>query len=176
MKLVFLDIDGVLNHHEWLKGRKGHKDPGIPAAFRDECEQWSARSIDPSCVQRLNRLTEATGCRYVLSSTWRTMYHLPKLNSLLRYHGFNNILVGTTPSMSGMPIRGIVPGARRGTEIDAWLHEMALVDVTFIILDDDDDMAPYEHRLIQTDFGTGLTDEHVETAIEMLGPKEDASS
>lgn len=53
-KVLFLDIDGVLNAH-----------------FFDVDAQSS--HIKPKCVERLNRVLKATRCALVISSAWRYM-------------------------------------------------------------------------------------------------------
>jgi hypothetical protein len=160
MKLVFLDVDGVLNHAGWLQSRRRHEDVGMQYSFRNEEELWSACSIDPACVARLNRLYDV-GARFVLSSTWRGMHTLPVMNRLLGYHGFTGILVGATPSL---------PGQGRGREIYEWMLAMNFEErPPLVILDDDSDMSPYMAHLVQTDYEMGLTDAHVERALKILG-------
>jgi hypothetical protein len=53
MRVIFLDIDGVLNCKETPNPRK------LPYI------------VDPKLLDRLNRLIERTGAKVVLSSTWR---------------------------------------------------------------------------------------------------------
>jgi HAD domain in Swiss Army Knife RNA repair proteins len=53
MKIIFLDIDGVLNNTHTKNPRKF---PYI---------------VEPELVERVERLREATGAQLVLSSTWR---------------------------------------------------------------------------------------------------------
>jgi hypothetical protein len=55
-KILFLDMDGVLNAHEWL-GEAGSCD------------------VRHDCVLRLNRILHETGAAIVLSSAWRYMVH-----------------------------------------------------------------------------------------------------
>ncbi len=57
MKIIFLDIDGVLNHMYWLKKMKG--------------VEGDKKFFDPDCVRRLNTITDKTGAKIVLSSSWR---------------------------------------------------------------------------------------------------------
>lgn len=54
MKLLFLDVDGVLNHqHSPCWEENGH------------------RNLDSACVAELNRVLAATGAKIVVSSVWR---------------------------------------------------------------------------------------------------------
>ncbi len=73
MKALFLDIDGVLNGHE----------------YDDEAKSCNIRR---ECVKHLNRVVRETGCRIVLSSAWRYIVHggdmtLRGFGYMLRTHG-----------------------------------------------------------------------------------------
>lgn len=147
MKIVFLDIDGVLIHHG-----------SIP--------KHTPRKADPECVARLNKITDATGAKIVISSTWRTMDDIEK--TLDRW-GITAEIWGKTPS--GYDPGRISLGVTRGNEINTWLVESKFKIDSFVILDDDNDMEPLSGHLVQTSFKSGLTDEHVELAIRKLrGP------
>lgn len=66
MKLLFLDVDGVLN---------SHKTGGLYALKRP-------------CLKRLEKIVKETGCEIVLSSTWRKdEYALKRLKRVLQYRG-----------------------------------------------------------------------------------------
>lgn len=118
---------------------------------------WNACNIDPRAVERLNRLTDATGAKIVISSTWRSDSNLQEV--------FN--LVGIKE-----PIHDITPYMRsrhRGSEIQEWLDKQT-EPYRYVIFDDDTDMLdsqlPY---FIQSDWlKWGLSDEDVEQAIHIL--------
>jgi hypothetical protein len=157
---VFLDFDGVLNHTDWFKTRRERRKP--------DDWRWDDLSFDRVCVERLNRLLAQTAARVVVSSSWRygdvrgerVVCKTPQwLESLLRRHGFNGIVLDVTPILGGM----------RGGEIRAWLDARAEPGAAFVILDDED-YAQLDWRLVQTDFAAGgLLDVHVDRAITMLG-------
>jgi Swiss Army Knife RNA repair-like protein len=144
MRCVFLDFDGVLNSDQWQNAR-----------------QWKGLELDPGAVKRLNRLNYLD-VRYVISSSWRLSHVYEGLykpfEGLLHAFGFTGHVIGRTPYISG---------ARRGEEINAWLTEQPAYD-NFVIFDDDSDMDPVAHRLVQTDWRTGLQEEHIDQAINML--------
>ena len=107
-------------------------------------------------VANLNRLTEKTGARLVVSSTWR---HMPNVNALLRAAGVTVDLMGRT----GADLES------RGAEIAAWLGAFNTIGTApFVILDDDDDMGDLSDRLVRTGFEEGLTTAHVDQAIAIL--------
>lgn len=132
--ILFLDVDGVLN---------SYKTGGRYALKRN-------------CLRRLQRIVEETGCKIVLSSTWRKdEYALRRLKRVLSYR--NLTITSVTPSIQTL-------GAKRGDEINEWLKESKLdyweqKDVKYAILDDDSDMLYYQlPSFFQTDPEYGLTD------------------
>jgi len=167
MKCIFLDLDGVLNHFEKLT------DPDIPN------HEWNpdtlqsfgiALEIFPDLVEKLNAITDATGALLVLSSSWRKGYlaDYADVVTKIRGSGVKAFIIGRTPWGDDMMCRG--------DEIQRWVHEHKDEIESYIILDDFDDMGPVLDRLIQTDHSIGLTDEHVEKAIEMLNGEYHAPS
>lgn len=156
MKVIFLDIDGVLNEFE-----------DIRLANTLDC-------VSREKIARLNRIIDATGAVCVLSSSWRIIHSLDWMREFLKEHGFTGQLIDKTINYTG-----ILSENRRGYEIHSWL--MGREVDSFIILDDADDMEPHLDRLVQTSFYSfdpdefepegvkgGLQDEHVKKAIKML--------
>lgn len=151
MKIVFLDIDGVLNEESTPTRTKSR------AIF-----------IDRDKLLRLKRIVDATGAQIVLSSTWRYDRDDARYNGdfLELQEAFHNV---------GLEFYSYTPedaiGIRRGMEIKAWLGLHPEID-QFIILDDD--LFDFEERgllprLIKTDFGDGgLTEARVQEAIALL--------
>lgn len=156
MKIVFLDIDGVLNswrYYRDLVHAGGTADP------------WPDRHIDPKPVKHLNRLLADGGAKVVVSSTWRNMLTLDELRRLLGARGFEGEIVDRTPDLSQDPA---YEGRRqRGWEIGSWLLGR---DVDgFVILDDGTDMVHLAHRHVLIDAKKGLKPRHIEAALALLG-------
>lgn len=109
MKIIFLDIDGVLNSEAYALGRgKG-----------------GMLGIDPEAVKIFDRIIDETGAKVVLSSSWR--YSEDLIEEVKSNVGE---LLGITPrSRSGF----------RGNEVYAWLLSNDKLDVKYAILDDDSD-------------------------------------
>ena len=65
MKIIFLDIDGVLNHQIWFKNwhESGKR--------TDTEEQYNDSMIDPNSISLLNKIIADTGAKVVISSSWR---------------------------------------------------------------------------------------------------------
>lgn len=161
MKLIFLDIDGVLNSERWKVERTVLGDRGYREAWKDKAE----RGLDPDAVGRLSYLIERTRARIVVTSSWRKEFSLTHLDRMLRYRGLGGQwLLGATPSC-----KHTLGTTERGVEISAWLGMLwDRQPESFVVLDDDRDMAPYLGHLVQTDNHVGLTDADCERAFSIL--------
>lgn len=157
MKIVFLDMDGVVNCMEFFD-RTSKEREGLTR--HDETDFWKMM-IDPEAVKRLNTIADKSGAKFVLSSSWRIAHPLLKVEKYLKLCGFTGDLIDKTPN------RSPVPPHRRGNEIQAWLDSHKEVE-KFVILDDDSDMEHLTKYLVQTSWRDGLLDEHVEKALKML--------
>jgi hypothetical protein len=151
VKILFLDIDGVLNHHDWWR-RRGELPDGSSEFDR------RLHDLDPVAVGYLNEIVAATKVKVVISSTWRQHSSLSDLRGLLKKAGFIGDLIDKTPRIP----------APRGREIQLWLDE-ALRDVeSFVILDDDDDMEHLSYRLVKTSMFHGLLPSHIDQVVAMM--------
>lgn len=167
MKILFLDMDGVLNSHEFLYTKRN----ASRTRWNGTVESW-ATMVDPEAVERLNKVIEATGAEICLSSSWRYAFRhaLPKFTEVLRAKGYLGPDVKyRTPTGHEMP-KGYSSGnvVIRGQEVATWLHEHPGV-THYAIVDDSNDFGPLLDRLVQTRWSTGMLDEHVAPLIEMLG-------
>jgi len=151
MKIIFLDIDGVLNY--------------------EDCPYMLGKYyfVDDEKLKLLKKLIDETDAKIVLSSTWRygwldlddgkiteDSYSFQKLHSKFKEFGLN--FYSKTPNWSH----------HRGDEIEKWLEECQEEIESFIIIDDNDDMEPYLDQLIQTDYNVGLTKENIKEGIRLL--------
>ena len=174
MKVLFLDIDGVLNSENWFAYRiycVKNNMVNILMNFVDTDDRnikHKLTMLDDRAIANLNRIIEETGCKVVLSSSWRSSIESENIftQNLLKLKGFKYEFYDVTPRLwfSDFSIR-------RGEEINFWLdkesekHEIE----SFVILDDDSDMLPEQmNNFIHVDGQVGLTDRDVLTAIEIL--------
>ena len=174
MKVLFLDIDGVLNSENWFGYRlyciKNNMFNEVInfVNTNDERIKYKLSMIDDRAIANLNRIIEETGCKVVLSSSWRSSIESENIftENLLKLKGFKYEFYDVTPRLwfSDFSIR-------RGEEIKFWLdkesekHEIE----SFVILEDDSDMLPEQmNNFIHVDGQVGLTDRDVLTAIEIL--------
>lgn len=152
--VVFLDIDGVLVTWGSMHGNRRHP-------------EYKAHLFDRHCVEMLNRITDATGAKVVVSSTWRRNRDFDALIAYLKDQGVRAEVIGKTPILDDYA-NGIYRAVPRGEEIARWRTDADHRGM-FVILDDDSDMAEVQHRLVQTSMETGLMRIHADRAIEMLG-------
>lgn len=151
MKVIFTDVDGVLN------------EDATPTRTKSR-----VIFIDEEKLLRLKRIVDTTGAKIVLSSSWRYDREDPRYNAdfLELQEAFHKVGLAF---YSFAPVDAI--GIRRGMEIQAWLGLHPEVD-NYIILDDE--LFDFEERgllprLVKTEFGDGgLTEEHVREAIALL--------
>jgi hypothetical protein len=143
-KILFLDIDGVLNNEEWFKecAKKGVYD-----------------GLNPRLVKMLNNLD----CEVVISSSWGC--DNGQTWKKLRKKGFNLKVIGYTEHHE-IGSDWIV----RGNSFKKWLHDnMGLSDYQYAILDDDADMLlEQKEHFVQTDSMFGVTENGIENLKEIL--------
>jgi hypothetical protein len=124
-KVLFLDIDGVLN-----SVRSAIAYNGYPYITR------SHDKFDDIAVTLIRNLCAQYGYEIVLSSTWRLDNNWFKLKDILKLP-----IIDKTPYLLSED---------RGKEIDMWLRLHPGVK-TFVIIDDDSDMLEEQKsRFIQT--------------------------
>jgi len=140
MKIVFLDIDGVLNNSRMTDSIGEGLDV-----------------VSKSAVDIFNEFTDETDAKIVISSTWRHVKGRTHegLVVLLQSLGLTGDIIGQTPVLRERH-------SLRGNEIYGWLKENgALVGGDFnsyVIIDDDSDMLLWQARnFVSVDNYTGIT-------------------
>lgn len=168
MKVVFLDIDGVLcTDRSFARTDKIPFPPDFHIPFRNGWDR-----LDDDCIERLNRITDATGALLVISSTWRLCCNgEEQFQYLIDYLGSQGVkarIIDRTPSHMTMSNTRGKHG--RGAEIKEWLDTTGqkLGVTSFVIIDDDADMNELIHKLVQTPEPTGIGEEHVAACVEIL--------
>ena len=156
-KVIFLDIDGVLN--TYATRRFLQCSPGT-------------LFVDTRKVLRLRDIIERTGAELVLSSTWRygaerdAMY-IEKCALRELIAEFKRVRCPLWTDMTP-----IIPRVNREREIFAWLYTHDVDN--FVILDDvREELNWYKDRLVLTSMFDGLTKERAELAIRMLNEGEE---
>ena len=143
MKVIFLDVDGVLNNDGYFERTKNEKQNRI--------------ELDDENIKYLKEIIGLTGAKVVVTSTWKELRIYSKLISYLKTFGIE--VYDKTVHMS----------YNRGDEIREYLstHEID----NFIILDDEifRDFNELISHLVKTDFyNGGLTEQHKTLALQLL--------
>lgn len=151
MKVIFLDIDGVLN--SYVYDRERTENDG---------------NIDKTRLLLLKRLVDDTGAKIVLSSSWRI--HWDKCFDKCDDIGKE---INSVFSSVGLEIydKTLKDGYHeRYDEIRTWLNEKPDVE-RFVIFDDNGyGWGDLSDNFIQTNYriGRGLEQRHIEKAYEIL--------
>lgn len=131
MRVLFLDIDGVLNSTRTSVAHGGYPH-----------ELTHTEAFDWVAIKLLQRLCDSSGIQVVLSSAWRLTHDYKDVAK-----AFDLPIIDSTPSLLGC----------RGDEIQHWLDNH--VEVTnYAILDDDPDMLESQWtHFIHTRGAEGMT-------------------
>ena len=153
MKVLFLDIDGVLNY-EGCDSRYG-----------------SVYFVVEEKVHMLKEIISKTDAKIVLTSTWRHGLTDLMLGEETFEAGLYEAFINTLEEHD-MEIYGCTgeDETTRGEEIEFWLQVAEEQIETFVILDDmyPEDLKLHQEKLVQTVESFGLTQEDVEKAVSML--------
>jgi hypothetical protein len=163
MSLIFLDIDGVLNHQQfWHEQRQADRRKELPEDAPD-----GAHDIDPVKMGLLNTLVDDTGAKVVISSSWRIGRSLDDLKELFDWFGFTGDIIGKTPRLwfrHDQDEDWRNTSVPRGCEIKAWMENNKdrlgdkMSRVKYVIFDDDSDMLWWQREhFIWVDPYCGLT-------------------
>ena len=163
MKVLFLDIDGVLNcmyptpsdDHEWI-----------------DLEEWRY-GFNPELVAKLRFVIANTNCKIVVSSSWR---HHTNYAPYQHDRNWRDVL----SEKLRRPREEVFAGetghdekGRRGVEILQWLSEHPKVDSYCVVDDEIVDIEPYvdKDKIVKTDMKCGLTIEDTRRIIDVLNNK-----
>ena len=163
MRVVVLDFDGVICTSGTYKRARVEL---VPQAWGSPTKTWTHPGEDLLCADlaaNVQELCVKAGAQIVLSTSWRNMYPLETLKGWLAAKRLTAEIVGVTPDLFGK---------RRGMEIDAWMAANGRTAPDIVILEDEEDVAPYRGRQIQTCFNgsrPGFTRRHLARALRLWG-------
>lgn len=154
MKIIFLDIDGVLNSRAYERRRN-----------------WDEQTdIDETRLPLIKEIVDATNAKIVLSSTWRQHWDKDLHNC-----DEDGLYINKTFAKFGLSIFDKTPdlgfSALRRDEISKWLEDTDKKIASFVIIDD------YRYgwgdlleHFVKTEpnFRLGIEKEHVWKAIDIL--------
>lgn len=141
MKVIFLDVDGVLNH-------------------------YGSGSFDKKCLENLAKITKTTGAKIVLISSWRMVYD----ENGRAKHKWAAIFEHNL-ELFGMELFARAPylGDKRSDEVSLFLRENDVSN--YLIIDDTDYDYSKNHpeNWVRTDPANfGLTLDLAQKSIEIL--------
>ena len=164
MKIIFLDVDGVLNSLDYYKRQMGKtgsykRKRYLKSRKKLSYEDRKALEIDKRAVRNLNNIVKHSCAKVVISSAWR-IFGEDNMRKYLNERGFKGEIIGmTTTEQLG----------ERGDQIQKWLDDNSNLDIeNFIIIDDSCDMAHLGYKLVRTFSYRGLTKEKAIDAMGML--------
>lgn len=132
MKILYLDIDGVINSRRTAEAFEGYP--------------WNAKSLenfDKVAIALIQRLCEITDCKIVLSSSWRADPNWKDLAEQL-----------DLPIIDRTPIK---ISSNRGEEVAMWLREHPEVTQYAIVDDTDEFLEEQRPFFVQTCPYNGLS-------------------
>ena len=158
-KIIFLDIDGVLNPKWWISKKPSDK-YGV--------------FFETNAVANLGKIIEETGAEIVVSSSWKNI-GLVELQNMWRDRGLPGKLVDITPDYMSDEILLKEDSANvdylyeRGSEIQGWLLLHGDDVGRYVIIDDMDDILPEQlSHFVQTDPEVGITNDDVKKIVHLL--------
>lgn len=161
IKVIFLDIDGVLNV--------------IPPDY----DQFGG-IFHSHLVDNLGLIIKETRAKIVISSTWR-FGGLERMKQMWELRNLPGEVIDITPDCHDLVNEGrfeYLDHVDRGHEIDYWLEGRTDIE-SYVIIDDDNDFLTHQRRnFVRTanninhpdciDIGYGLTKECARRAISIL--------
>lgn len=146
MKIIFLDIDGVL--------------APIPRPFNKD-------GFNPLCVRHFESIFKSVSdASIVISSTWRIGQTVKELRKTMGNYGLScsERIISKTIDYTET---GELLYLTRGQEISMWLMDNKEVD-SYVIVDDDTDISPHQNRWVQPVHELGLQEDDAKRCITIL--------
>jgi hypothetical protein len=164
MKVIFLDVDGVLNSFKTMN--------------TDNSLEWGL-------IRNLAAIVKATDAKIILTSSWRLSTEALRslMDALMCYdlsisgctqEGVNMRTFENTRFENVVPTKRYTRAGTytydRGAEIAIWMLQYELRVEKFVILDDEDEDIKnwFPNNLVKTDFMKGLTEDDAAKAINLL--------
>ena len=163
IKVLFLDIDGVLNTGWWYS----QMDRNTP-------KDKYGYAFDPKSVANLKKILDKTGADIVISSSWKS-FGLLELEDMWKDRGLPGKIIGITPNtvsdemLLNADLDHMELFSIRGMEINEWLTKNGKHVSHYVIIDDMDNFLPEQKsHFVQTNPEVGITTEDTERAIMIL--------
>lgn len=153
---LFLDIDGVFNSGSSFVALGGGQ-----------------RMFDPVSVRLIERVISKAEPTVVWSTSWRGREGQSDWSENILQVFLNTPLVDMQiwrrHLQQSSYLTPRLPHGYRGKEIMAWIQQHGVSIQRSVIIDDDGDMEPLMHRLVQTNFERGFGFPEYQRVCEMFG-------
>ncbi len=158
MKIIFLDIDGVLVTRNSIKYQLLN--------FPDD----TSIHFSKKAIKNLNKLVWLTKAKIVISSTWRLFHSLEELQNIFKEQKIKGEIIATT-SVEKATVEEDIP---RGQKITDWLREHTNIE-KYVIIDDDvqaDCIQYHPFNCVETSYKRGFSPEdRLNEALTILNEK-----
>ena len=176
MKVIFLDVDGVLNSHQsatfWHSKRDQETwETSMYKEWEGTIKEYIAREFCPIALSNTEELVrQVPGVKIVVSSTWRLGETVETLKKILYPAKLvADAIIDVTPSFHRRNDAG--EQMTRGHEIQDWLNRHPEVD-KYVIIDDDSDMLDSQkENFVKTSGFHGFQHLDMLWALRILGEK-----
>lgn len=156
LPVLFLDIDGVLNHAGLYARNRASGRPTPPAGW-----------LDPKCVARVQRVCASAGLAVVVSSSWPLYLEggIAETLRLLHDAGMEAPVLGACPTVCPTGVEPEDCGAR-AEAIQRWLELHG--ERPWAVLDDRPWRGLPADRWVHPDLAVGVTDEDLRRLLGLL--------
>ena len=155
MKIIFLDIDGVLMSFEFMHSLAWKQK--INGYHEDLTNDRHGHHFDPRCVLNLSNLVSETNAKIVISSSWR-LAGLQRMKDLWSERSLPGEMIDITPKKF----------ETRAEQINSWVSENN--PENWIVIDDESViLEPIDrHRFIKVDGQNGFSFHDSRKALKIL--------
>ena len=179
-KILFLDIDGVLNSERWVNYCHEHHVKHNPEMYGQDSE------LDPRAVALIDKINDGVNgeLELIISSSWRST--MDDTVARLKTQGLKCPIAGPLTQPPGKS--EFEDFICRGSVIYHWLMKQDLYDgyeycwededsdyqpFQYCIIDDDEDMLySQRYNFVNTTYRDGLTEAGAQRAIAILNAKD----
>lgn len=163
MKLIFLDIDGVLSTPYSVQTARDIRKRSNPVYKQPTKIHTNFEFLDNLCLHRFNKFILDTDAKIVISSTWRKLFSLEQLQAGFASRlacKFANRIIGVTPKLSS---------GFRGFEVAEYLRTAPFEVTNMVIIDDDNDFLQWQTpHLVLTKGDVGFDSNHIAESKKKL--------
>jgi hypothetical protein len=151
MKVLFLDVDGVINSVRSATAFGG---------FPWKVDSKEIKLFDNVAISLIRKICKETNTKIVLSSTWRKTVGWKALRDALKLD-----IIDATPFTFSERMRGV--------EINEWLEKHPEV-TKYVIVDDDTDMLEAQKKnFVRVDSLEGLSYKNYKQILSIIGNEGD---